>query len=186
MRQCGDRPTHDLVVRGSIGAVPLTAAVRNALKGLAPDLPANDSRTLQQIVDRAASPRRFTVLLLGGFAVFALLLASLGIYALISYSVGQRTQEIGIRMAIGATASDIRRQILAQTLRLTALGLALGAAGSWMLASALEGLLFEITPGDPWTFLAMLLVLTAVALVAGYLPARRASAIDPMMALRAE
>ena len=88
----------------------------------------------QQIVDKSVSPRRFTVLLLGAFAVFALVLASLGIYALISYSVNQRTQEIGIRMAIGATGRDIQRQIVGQTLRLTAIGAAIGTAASWTLA----------------------------------------------------
>jgi cell division protein FtsX len=186
MRQCGDRPTHDLVVRSTMAAAPLAAAVREALKPLAPNLAGNDFRTLQQIVDKSVSPRRFTVLLLGAFAAFAVVLASLGIYALISYSVGQRTQEIGIRMAIGATATDIQRQIVRQTLWLTAMGVALGAAASWTLARGLEGLLFEVTASDPQTFLAMLVVLTLVAMVAGYVPARRASAIDPMIALRAE
>ena len=186
MRQCNDRPTYDLVVRSALPAAPLAAAIREALKPIAPNLPGNEFRTLQQIVDQSVSPRRFTVLLLGGFAAFALVLASLGIYALISYSVNQRTQEIGIRMALGATTGDVRRQIVGQTLRLTAIGLVIGAAASWALARSLEGLLFEVTPGDPRTFLGMVVVLTVVATIAGYLPARRASAIDPMMALRAE
>ena len=186
MRQCNDRPTYDLVVRSSLPAAPLASAVREALKPIAPNLPHNEFRALQQIVDRSVSPRRFTVLLLGGFAAFALVLASLGIYALISYSVSQRTQEIGIRMALGATTAAVKRQIVGQTLRLTAVGLVIGGAASWALARALEGLLFEVTPGDPRTFAAMVIVLTAVAMVAGYLPARRASAIDPMVALRAE
>ncbi len=112
------------------------------------------------------------------------MLASLGIYALISYSVDQRTQEIGIRMALGATGFDVQRQIVGQTLRLTALGILAGAAASWVLARGLEGLLFEVTAGDPRTFLAMLIVLTTFATVAGYLPARRAAGIDPMAALR--
>ena len=186
MRQCNDRPTYDLVVRSSLAPAALAGSIRDALKPIAPNLPHNEFRTLQQLVDRSVSPRRFTVLLLGGFAVFALILASLGIYALISYSVSQRTQEIGIRMALGATSGDVRRQIVGQTLQLTAVGLVIGAAASWVLARALEGLLYEVTPGDPRTFLAMVFVLTVVALVAGYLPARRASAIDPMVALRAE
>ena len=184
MRQCGERPTHDLVVRSTLAAAPLAGAVRAALKPLAPNLAGNDFRTLQQIVDKSVSPRRFTVLLLGTFAMFALVLASLGIYALISYSVHQRTQEIGIRMAVGATALDVQRQIVGQTLRLTVIGVTLGAAASWTLARGLEGLLFEVSPADPRTFLGMLLVLTIVATIAGYLPARRASRIDPMAALR--
>ena len=106
--------------------------------------------------------------------------------ALISYSVNQRTQEIGIRMALGATAGDVKRQIVGQTLRLTAVGLVIGAAASWAVARALEGLPFEVAPGDPQTFLGMIVVLTLVATVAGYLPARQASAIDLMVALRAE
>jgi len=186
MRQCNDRPTYDLVVRSSLAPAALARSIRDALKPIAPNLPQNEFRTLQQLVDRSVSPRRFTVLLLGGFAVFALILASLGIYALISYSVNQRTQEIGIRMALGATTGDVKRQIVGQTLQLTAIGLVIGAAASWALARTLEGLLYEVTPGDPRTFLGMAIVLTIVAIVAGYLPARRASAIDPMVALRAE
>jgi len=186
MRQCGERPAHDLVVRSTLAPAPLAGAVREALKPLAPNLASNDFRTLQQIVDKSVSPRRFTVLLLGAFAAFALVLASLGIYALISYSVQQRTQEIGIRMALGATAVDVQRQIVGQTLWLTAIGVTVGAAASWTLARGLEGLLFEVTASDPRTFLGMLVVLTMVATIAGYLPARRASRIDPMAALRAE
>jgi predicted permease len=184
MRQCGDRTSYDLVVRSALPLGPLAAAIREALLPLAPNLAANDFRTLQQIVNRSVSARRFTVLLLGGFALFALLLASLGIYALISYSVQRRTQEIGIRMAIGATAADIQRHIIGQTLRLAATGTMLGAAASWALAQSLEGLLFEVTPGDPATFAAIVLVLALVALLAGALPARRAAALDPMTALR--
>ena len=126
------------------------------------------------------------VLLLAGFAAFALVLASLGIYGLISYSVKQRTQEIGIRMAIGASARDVQRQIIAQTLWLAAIGMTIGAVASWALGRGLRGLLFEVTATDPGTFLAMLVILTTVAIVAGYLPARRASRIDPMVALRSE
>jgi ABC-type antimicrobial peptide transport system permease subunit len=186
MRQCGDQASHDLVVRSTLAPGPLASAIREALKPLAPNLAGNDFRTLQQLVDKSVSPRRFTVLLLGVFATFALVLASLGIYALISYSVNQRTQEIGIRMAVGATAGDVQRQIVAQTLWLTGIGLTVGAAASWMLGRGLGGLLFEVTATDPATFLGMLLVLTTVAMIAGYLPARRASRIDPMVALRSE
>jgi ABC-type antimicrobial peptide transport system permease subunit len=141
---------------------------------------------LQQLVDKSVSPRRFLVLLLGAFAVFALILASLGIYALISYSVSQRTQEIGIRMAIGASAGHVQRQIIVQTLWLAAIGMTIGAAASWLLAQGASGLLFGVSTADPATFAGMLLVLTIVAVIAGYLPARRASRIDPMVALRSE
>ena len=161
-------------------------SVRAALKPIEPNLPASDFRTIQQLVDKAVSPRRFVVLLLGGFALFALVLASLGIYGVISYSVNQRTQEIGIRMALGASAGDLQTGIILQTLGLAAMGMLLGAAASWALARALSGLLYGVTPGDPATFAGMLIVLTAVAAMAGYLPARRASRIDPMVALRAD
>jgi predicted permease len=186
MRQCGDQSSSDLVVRSTLPPAELAGAIRAALQPIAANLPGNDFRTLQQIVDKSVSPRRFLVMLLGGFAVFALVLASLGIYGLISYSVNQRTQEIGIRMALGASASDVQSRIIAQTLRLATIGVVLGTAASWAMVRGAGSLLFGVTPRDPGTFLGMVVVLTFVALVAGYLPARRASRIDPMVALRAE
>jgi ABC-type antimicrobial peptide transport system permease subunit len=124
------------------------------------------------------------VLLLSGFAAFALALASLGIYAVISYSVSQRVKEIGIRMALGATAQDLRSRIVLRTLGLAGLGLALGMAASRALSSGLGSLLFGVTSGDPATFAGMGMLLTAVAALAGYVPAWKASRIDPMAALR--
>jgi predicted permease len=186
LRQCPDVPSADLVIRSALAPRELGVALRAALKPLAPNLAANEFRTVQQLVDKSVSPRRFMVLLLGGFAAFALILASLGIYGLISYSVNQRTQEIGIRMALGATARDVQAGIVVQTLRLAAIGMALGMAAAWTLARSLSGLLFGVTATDPATFLGMLLVLAIVATLAGYLPARRASRIDPLVALRAE
>ena len=134
MRQCRDQSSNDLVVRTAIPAAQLAAAVRTKLQPIAGNLPGNDFRTLQQIVDKSVSPRRFLVLLLGGFAAFALVLASLGIYGLISYSVSQRTQEIGIRMALGASAADVQRRIITQTLWLASIGMIIGTAASWALA----------------------------------------------------
>ncbi len=185
-RQCDDIAGSYLVVRSTLPPAQVAATLRAALIPIAPNLASNDFRTLQQIVDRSVSPRRFTVLLLGGFAVFALILASLGIYALISYSVNQRTQEIGIRMALGASARDVQARIIGQTLRLALIGLVIGAGASLLLARSASGLLFGVTAGDPQTFVGMIGILAIVALVAGYLPARRASRIDPMVALRAE
>jgi predicted permease len=184
MRQTQDYGTVDLVVRTSMPTAELASRLREALRPIEPDLPTANMRTLQTMVDRAVSPRRFVVWLLGGFAGFALVLASLGIYAVISYSVSQRTQEIGIRMALGASAETLQRSILLQTLGLAGIGMVVGVVASWVLARTLSGLLFGVTSSDPVTFAGMLVILTCVAALAGYLPARRASRIDPMSALR--
>ena len=185
MRQCHDIASVDLVVRTSLPPAELASAIRTALRPIAPNLPGQDFRTLQELVDRAVSPRRVVVVLLGGFSLFALILASLGIYGVVSYSVNQRTQEIGIRMALGASASNLQAAIVGQTVALAAIGMLLGAAASWALARTLGGLLYGVTSRDPLTFAGVLMVLTAVAAIAGYLPARRASRIDPSIALRA-
>jgi predicted permease len=186
MPQCTDQSSNDLVIRSTLPPAQVAAAVRSALQPIAANLPRNDFRALQQIVDKSVSPRRFMVLLLGGFAAFALALASLGIYGLISYSVSQRTQEIGIRMALGASTREVQRPIIEETLRLAAIGMAVGAVVSFLLVRSVSSLLYDVGPGDPVTFGAMAVVLTVVALIAGYLPARRASRVDPMIALRTE
>jgi predicted permease len=184
IRQTYDYSTVDIVVRSSLSTVEIGDRLREALRPIAPELSMSSLQTLQSMVDRSVSPRRFVVLLLGGFAAFALILASLGIYAVVSYSVSQRTQEIGIRMALGASASKVRAGVLGQTMRLAAIGVVIGVVASSMLAGALRSLLFGVNSADPATFAAMLVVLTMVAAIAGYLPARRASRIDPMVALR--
>jgi len=185
IRQCQDWPSIDLVVRSTLPPDELARGVQQALKPIAPNLNAGEFRPLQRLVDKSVSPRRFVVTLLGGFALFALILASLGIYAVISYAVNQRTQEIGIRMALGATAGDLEAGILGETLALAAIGLAIGGSVAFTLARLLRGLLFGVTTHDPVTFCAMLAALTIVAGIAGYIPARRASRIDPAIALRA-
>jgi ABC-type antimicrobial peptide transport system permease subunit len=139
---------------------------------------------LQQIVNHALSPRRFFVLLVAAFAALGLVLASIGIYGVISYSVTRRTQEIGIRMALGATAANVQFGVISRTLRLALLGIALGTIASIVMAKSIASLLFGTAPTDPMAYLSMILLLAAVAFVAGYLPARRASRIDPMIALR--
>ncbi len=185
MRQTGDYAAMQLVVRTALPPESLAAGIRTALRPIDPNLPVRAFVTFQDLVDRSVSPRRFLVLLLTGFAGFALLLASLGIYAVISYSVSQRVQEIGIRMALGASATNLQSHILLHTLGLAALGLALGMAASRALVGVLGSMLFGVTSGDPVTFVAMGALLIVVAALAGYFPARRASRIDPMVALRA-
>jgi predicted permease len=186
MRQCGDRGSWDLVVRSSMPLTALAPAVEAALRPIAPNLPKGGMRPLTELVDRAVSPRRFIVLLLSGFAFFAVLLASLGIYGLISYSVNRRTQEIGIRMALGASTLHVQSRIVLRTLGLAGLGMMLGVVGSWVVVRAASGLLYGVRSADPPTFVAAALLLMGIAALAGYLPARRASRIDPMVCLRAE
>lgn len=184
IRQTGDFSSVTLIVRTTLPPATLAASLRTALASVAPNLPTNEFRTLQQIVDRAVSPRRFFTILLGAFAGFALCLALLGIYGVISYTVSQRTQEIGVRMAIGASPGQIQTRILLETLNLAAVGILVGTAASWLASRALNGLLFGVTSADPITFVGMLLVITAVAIVSGFLPARRAARIDPVEAFR--
>lgn len=184
MRQTADYSAMQLVVRTALPLDSLAAEIRTALRPIDPNLPVQKFQTFQELVDKAISPRRALLLLLGGFALFALLLASLGVYAVISYSVSQRVQEIGIRMALGASSREIQSRIVLRTLSLAGFGLVLGLASSRALSSGLGSLLFGVTAGDPTTFAGISLVLTVVAALAGYVPAWRASRIDPMSALR--
>jgi ABC-type antimicrobial peptide transport system permease subunit len=184
MRQTADYAAMQLIVRTALPPDSLAAGIRKALRPIDPRLPVSEFQTLQDLVNKAVSPRRFLVLLLTGFAAFALVLASLGIYAVISYSVSQRVREIGIRMALGASTTDLRSRIVLRTLGLAALGLVLGMAASRALSIGLGSLLFGVTSSDPATFAGMGMLLTAVAALAGYIPAWKASRIDPMAALR--
>ncbi|HEY8458798.1 MAG TPA: ABC transporter permease, partial [Blastocatellia bacterium] len=186
IRQTNDYSSVTLVARGTSSLAAMASGVREALRPIDPNLPANDFRPIQDLVDKSVSPRRLIALLLAGFAGFALILASLGIYGVISYSVSQRKQEIGIRVALGALPGDLQRRVLMQTLKLAAVGMALGLAASWSLGRALQGLLYEVRPSDPATFGAAIILLMVVAALAGFLPARRASRLDPVEALRAE
>ena len=186
IRQSFDFAAVYLIVRGSLSPSALVSTVRSALRPMDARLPLTEVRRLQDIVDQSVSPRRFLVLILGGFAAFALVLASLGIYAVVSYGVVQRRREIGIRMALGATPMDVQLGVLLRTLRLTAIGLLLGLLASWMLARLLQSLLFGVTFTDPTTFALAIGVLVAVAALAGYLPARRAALVNPAETLRAE
>jgi ABC-type antimicrobial peptide transport system permease subunit len=176
--------TVSLVVRSKQPVDTLTRPVLQTLRTINPGQSATEFRTLADVVNHANSPRRFFAILVGIFAGLGLILASLGIYGVISYSVTQQTQEIGIRMALGATRERVQASVIGKTLRMTALGMGLGVVASFGVARAIRSLLYGTQPADVPTFAAMLVLLTGVALLAGFLPARRASRIDPMTALR--
>jgi len=173
-----------LVVRTRLPLGAIAPGVMSTLRTMNPNQPATEFKELQTIVDRATSPRRFLAVLVGIFATLGLVLASLGIYGVISYSVAQRTQEIGIRMALGASTGQVQRGVMGKTLRLALVGMAVGSTASFVGAKAIAALLFETAPTDLATYAGVLALLGVVALVAGYLPARRASRINPMVALR--
>ncbi|HJQ25495.1 MAG TPA: ABC transporter permease [Blastocatellia bacterium] len=176
----------DMVVRATLPLPTLAPSVRAALASVDAELPTGDFQPLEQIVERAISPRRFITLLLGGFSGLALVLASLGIYGVISYSVTQRTQEIGIRMALGAQALSVLKLIIGQGVRLAAIGLVIGLAASLAITRVMSALLFGVKATDPLTFAGIALLLGGVAFVACYIPARRATKVDPLLALRYE
>jgi len=180
----GDYQSVDLVVRGAIPTTALAAGVRAALRRVDPSLPVVEFRTMEELVNHSVFARRFVVLLVAGFAGFGLVLSCLGIYAVISYSVSQRTQEIGIRMALGATPARLRTTIFRETGMLVLFGIAVGIPASWMASRAIRGLLFGVDASDPVTYAGALAVLALVAVLAGYVPARRATRIDPAIALR--
>jgi putative ABC transport system permease protein len=164
----------------------LIGPIRNELKNLDPDLPVTNVGTLKdQVSDRLAEPR-FRTGLITLFAVIALLLACVGVYGVISYSVTQRTHEIGIRMAVGARASDVLGMIVKQAIYMAVLGVVVGLSISFFVVSLMVKLLFNVTPRDPIIFVAAALVLASTALIASYIPARRASKLDPLVALRSE
>jgi predicted permease len=173
-----------LVVRSKLPPATLGASVMHTLREMNPTQPATEFKPIQALVDHATSPRRFFVLLVSIFAGLGLFLASLGIYGVISYSVTRQTQEIGIRMALGATRSNVQLSVIGRTLRLAATGIVVGGVVSFALSRAIASLLYGTEPTDPATFAGMVVLLGAVALLAGYIPARRASRIDPMIALR--
>ena len=184
IRQTRNYRAFYLVVRSSVPPAALEAALRASLASLADATGGSRLRILEELVDRAVSPRRFLALVLAGFALFALLLASLGVYAVVAYGVSRRKQEFGIRLALGASPGDVQRAVLGDTLRLAAVGLVLGLPAAWLVSSLMRDLLFGVTPADPTTFGGMIAVLGAMALAGAYLPAHRASRLDPTRTLR--
>ncbi|HET8675202.1 MAG TPA: ABC transporter permease [Blastocatellia bacterium] len=179
-------PQMTFVVRTSNDPNSLIGAVRGEIRGLDKDLPAFDIATMQEIVTESLAQKRFTMLLLAIFGSVALLLSAIGIYGVMSYSVTERTHEIGVRMALGAAKRDVLKLVVGQAAVLAMIGVGCGLVASSLLMRLMESLLFRVSTTDPPTFLIVSVVLTAVALVASYLPARRAMRVDPMIALRYE
>jgi putative ABC transport system permease protein len=175
-----------LVLRTDVDPAGLAAAVRKEVWAVDPDQPVSEVKTLEQAVSNSVARQRFAAALLGVFAGLALVLAAAGIYAVTAYSVGQRTQEMGLRMALGANSRDILRLVLKQGLALTAVGLATGLLGAVALTRLLTALLYETSPLDVGTFLGATVIIAGVGLVACYVPARRATKVDPMVALRCD
>lgn len=174
----------DLILRTTLAPSALARPLRAALSELDGRLILTDVRSMFMMVERSVSSRRFLVQLIGGFSIFALVLASLGIYGVVSYHVSQRTTEIGVRMALGASAGEIRRRVLGDTLVLALAGVVIGAIGAALMSGVLSALLFETPAHDLTVFTAMAAGLVAVALVAGLIPAIRASRTEPARALR--
>jgi putative ABC transport system permease protein len=164
----------------------LASAARGVVRDVDPGLAIFGIEPLQNTVARSVAQQRFTMLLVGAFAAVALVLAAIGIHGVLSYTVAQRTRELGIRLALGAQPGRLVRLVVGQGLRLCGAGLALGLAGALLVTRLLETLLYGVTPLDPGTFFGVPAILLLVALAASYLPARRAARVDPILALRAE
>ena len=175
-----------VVLRSTADPQAVVSAVQARVRELDPDLPVYDLQPMTAVVATATSQSRFYMLLLGGFAAIALVLAAVGIYGVIAYAVRQRTQEIGIRMALGASRDRVLRMVVGQGMTLALVGAAAGLAGAFVAARGLRSLLFEVSVSDPATYAGVALVLVAVAAVAAYLPARRAARTEPNLALKGE
>jgi putative ABC transport system permease protein len=175
-----------VVMRTSVEPLSLAETVRQAIWKVDSDQPVWKIRTVEFLVNRSVADRKFLLALMGIFAALALLLTMIGLYGVISYHINQRTQEIGIRMALGAQAGDILRMVLKQGMTLVFAGVALGLGAAWLLTRLISRLLYQVSATDPLTFTSISLLLITVALLACYLPARRATKVDPLVALRYE
>jgi putative ABC transport system permease protein len=175
-----------LVVRSDVAPTSLAGSVRAAVAQVDPELPVADVRTMEEVVDRTLSRPRTVSVLLTVFAAIALVLAAVGVYGVMAYSVSQRTQEIGVRMALGATAESVFRMVLGQALRLVAIGVVVGLVAAAALTRVLQTLLFRTEALDPATFVLTAVILVLVAALASWIPARRGTRVAPVEALRAE
>jgi putative ABC transport system permease protein len=178
--------TMQFALRAKSDPASLSGSVRKVMHSLDPDLPLARVSLLTTLVDNSLAQQRFSMLLLGGFGVLALLLSAVGMYGVISYSVMQRTREIGIRMALGARRGSVFAMVVGQGSRLAGLGIALGLAAALAVTRMMASLLYGIRATDPLTFATVSALLAGVALLACYIPARRATKVDPMVALRDE
>ena len=176
----------EIVVRSSMNASSVAAGVRRAVQSIDKNLPVTDIERFPDAVGASVAQERFRTLLLSSFSAIALLLAAVGIFGVISYAASQRTHEIGIRMALGAQPHDVLRLILAQGAKLALLGLAIGIFAALLLTRLMASLLYNVSATDPVTFAAVAILLTTVAMLACYIPARHAMRVDPMVALRYE
>ncbi|HEY8548418.1 MAG TPA: FtsX-like permease family protein, partial [Vicinamibacterales bacterium] len=175
-----------VVVRTAYPPGTIVNPVKAALARIAPEQPVSGIRTMEEVIGASVSPRRFLAGLLGGFALLALALAAVGIAGVVGYSVVQRTPEIGIRMALGAGRRDVLRLVIGHSLSWALAGVVAGIAGAVVFLRLLESVLYEVRPADPGVLATVSVVLLAVALGATWLPARRATRVDPVTALRAE
>lgn len=180
------RQSMDLVVRGPSDPMPLTNDIRRIVSRIAPGTPFSNVSTMEQRISQSVEQSRFTTMLLTAFSIVALLLASIGIYGVLSYSVTQRNREIGIRMAIGAQRGDVLKMVVAHGMKLTCIGVVLGLVGALCTTRMISSLLYQVTPTDPTVLGAVVVLVAGIALFASYLPARRASGVDPLVAFRAE
>jgi putative ABC transport system permease protein len=176
----------NLLTRTDVEPTSLAASVRGQIAALNKDQAVFNVRTMEQIVSQSVAPRRFSMLLLAVFAVVALALAVIGIYGMLSYAVAQRTREIGLRMTLGAQRTDVMRLVIGHGMKLAIAGVVLGLIASFALTRTMKNLLFGVSATDPITFVSITVLLAVVAFVACWIPARRATKVDPILALRYE